>query len=93
MSLISVDCAAKKLRVKNKRVYYLIAVGELCGLKVRWVWRLWEKEVDEYAIFRAEGRTGKTTSFDPQYFGYMFNFDSFTGHNLQGNKRQETRRV
>ena len=65
MMLISVDHAAKKLKTKANNVYYLIAMGELSGYKVRWIWRLWEKEVDEYALCRPERRAGKTATIDP----------------------------
>lgn len=88
--MISVDCASKKLHVKTKHVYYLIAVGELSGLKVRWVWRLWEKEVDEYGICRAERGAGKTASVDSQSDGYLFYFGGISGHNLSGDKGQKT---
>lgn len=64
MMLISVGHAAKKLKTKANNVYYLIAMGELSGYKVRWIWRLWEKEVDEYALCRSERRAGKTATID-----------------------------
>lgn len=68
-------------------------MGELSGYKVRWIWRLWEKEVEEYALCRLERRAGKTTAFDPQSAGYLFYFGGFPGYDLQGNSRQKTGRL
>ncbi len=89
VAMISVRKAARKLHAPERHIYYLIDMGELSGTKVRWVWRLWEKEVDEYAVCRAARRAGEDSSFDPQYYGYLFYLDGITGHDLQGNPRRK----
>lgn len=89
MSFITVQKTAEILGEDEKHIYYLLAYGELTSVKIRWVHRLWEKEVLEYAAARDPARARRRVAADPNRFGYLFAPAYLAGHGVSGDRGRD----
>lgn len=51
--VVSVRVAAGLAKVEAKHLYYALSMGELEGWKIGRIWRLWKKDVEDYAFRRS----------------------------------------
>lgn len=64
--------AAARLRCDANHVYYLIYIGELYAVKVRWIYRVDMSTVEDYDTRRAAARAGKLAACYSEHPGYLF---------------------
>lgn len=72
ISFGSVLEAADRLGCNENHVYYLINIGELFAVKVRWIYRLDLDMVEAYATRRTAQEAGERSSRPSQHPGYLF---------------------
>ena len=68
----TVSEAARRLRCDANHVYYLIYIGDLYAVKIRWIYRVDMSTVEAYDTRRAAARTGKLIACNSEHPGYLF---------------------
>ena len=85
----SVTDAANRLGCNPNHIYYLLNIGELFAVKVRWIYRIDLKTVEDYATRRPQEGTGRDSSSHHRHPGYLFDLESL---GLDSEARADARR-
>ena len=70
--------AACLLGCQVQHAYYLIYMGELEAVKVRWIYRIYLDSLEEYASRTDAGKAENDVAGHPEYPGYLFGIEGFS---------------
>lgn len=80
---------AEFLDCDSNHVYYLIYIGEVVAVKVRWIYRVDMSTVEEYAARQNSNGTRKVSSFHSCHPGYLFGLEDFSINSQERTETQE----